>query len=473
MIQTKFSLIWSEMTLLTQSSWWSFSSHMESGGKCHTVLLRSDGHAVAFGGNGKKQCNIPTCRAGLTYKQVSTGHGHTVLLRSDGHAVAFGHNGKGQCNIPDLDAGFSYTQVSAGGLHTVLLRSDGHAAACGANDNGRSNIPLCGARLVYTQVSAGGLHTVLLRSDGLAVARGMNHKRQLDIPPLPKREGEGLSYSQVSAGRCHTVLLRSDGTVVACGMNDHGQCNIPDLDDGFSYTQVSAGGMHTVLLRSDGHAVAFGHNGKGQCNIPDLDAGFSYTQVSAGGLHTLLLRSDGHAVACGMNDDKQCRVPALHHPANSYVADLLSFPLLQMCFSCEDHAMSVLCRKLSGDEMLRLNAHWSDLAWDLYKRIASELRVNLQNLNVVLPDQQLLAKVCQARPEATIADLAGEKNTETIPSGGQHAKRRRHHPWREISSVGRQKRQQTTHTMFVLLVKSKQGNFGTWFWHGDFLQLLR
>ena len=30
------------------------------------------------------------------------GGNHTVLVRSDGAALAFGHNGAGQCEIPEL-----------------------------------------------------------------------------------------------------------------------------------------------------------------------------------------------------------------------------------------------------------------------------------------------------------------------------------------------------------------------------------
>ena len=52
-------------------------------------------------------------------------YSHTVLLRTDGQAVACGYNSYGQGNIPPLDEGLLYSQVSAGNSHTVLLRSDG------------------------------------------------------------------------------------------------------------------------------------------------------------------------------------------------------------------------------------------------------------------------------------------------------------------------------------------------------------
>ena len=130
---------------------------MVSAGEYHTVLLRSDGSAVACGSNVDGQTRIPALpRAGVTYTQVSAGGGHTVLLRSDGTAVACGRNGAGQCDIPTLDAQTSYTQVSAGGCHTVLLRSDGQVVICGIH-GGQSELSLFATamNLSSTQVSAG------------------------------------------------------------------------------------------------------------------------------------------------------------------------------------------------------------------------------------------------------------------------------------------------------------------------------
>ncbi|CAK0881391.1 unnamed protein product [Prorocentrum cordatum] len=139
---------------------------MVAAGSSHTVLLRSDGTAVAFGANRYDQCHVPALDGGLSYTQVAAGYSHTVLLRSDGTAVAFGGNPQGQCNVPALDGGLSYTQVAAGYIHTVLLRSDGTAVAFGANGYDRCNVPALDGGLSYTQAAAGYSHTVLLRSDG-------------------------------------------------------------------------------------------------------------------------------------------------------------------------------------------------------------------------------------------------------------------------------------------------------------------
>ena len=79
---------------------------------------------------------------------LAAGGGHTVLLRSDGNAIAFGKNGAEECQILLLDEGRYYKQVSSYGNHTVLLRSE---LAPGLN---------------YTQVATGYAFTLLLRSDG-------------------------------------------------------------------------------------------------------------------------------------------------------------------------------------------------------------------------------------------------------------------------------------------------------------------
>ena len=72
-------------------------------GAQHTILVRSDGIAVACGNNHGRHCRFPALVRGLTYAQVAAGYGHAVLLRSDGIAVARGSNiADGQCDRPAL-----------------------------------------------------------------------------------------------------------------------------------------------------------------------------------------------------------------------------------------------------------------------------------------------------------------------------------------------------------------------------------
>ena len=140
---------------------------------------------------------------------VSAGYCHTVLLQSDGCAVACKNNSHGECNIPPLDEGVTYTQVSAGGHPTMLLRSDGRAVACGVLGYGvvrrlqRLRVPVMQPLI---QVSAGSYHTVLLLNGGGAYCQVGSNMGQCNIPPLD----DGVTYTQVSAGPGHTVLLRSE-----------------------------------------------------------------------------------------------------------------------------------------------------------------------------------------------------------------------------------------------------------------------
>ena len=381
----------------------------------HTVLLQSDGTVVAYGHKRGGHCDFPPLKEGMSYTQISTSSFHTVLLRSDGSAVACGNNGFGECNIPQLDKGIQYVQVAAGDTHTVLLRNDGSAVAFGRNFEGQCNIPPLDPGVSYTQISAGGHRTGLLRSDGVAVASGERSLYFLKIPLL----AEGLSYTQVSASMFYVVLLRSDGAAVACStfetsdhadfINDYGQCNIPALPEGVVYTQVSAGRSHAVFLRSDGRAVACGRNDQGQCNIPALDEGLSYLQVSADGAGTVLLRSDGCAAVCGQTVRKNCGIPP-PDPGLCYMCDttlaVAGDLVLQLDFFCEHDAIELSCLDLAGDEVLRLNVLGSDFAWDIHKLIARQLKVNLQNLRLILPDGQLLASTCRENFSVTMADVS-------------------------------------------------------------------
>eukprot|EP00434_Breviolum_minutum_P027835 symbB.v1.2.024621.t1/scaffold2344.1/size81749/8 len=279
----------------------------------HTLLLCSDGDAVACGKNDMGQCEIPELpddenMPARRYIGASAGINHTLLLRDDGHVVAFGGRSEGQCEVPVLPEGLRYIQAAAGYCFSIIIRDDGEALAFGENTAGQCNIPSLPPGQGYVAASASRTHAVLLREDGHAVSWGYGLAGECKVPELPN----GTRYVDIAAGGNHTVLVRSDGVALAFGHNGAGQCEIPDLPEGLRYVACAAAWTHTVLLRDDGEVLAVGGNGRGQCNVPPLAEGTSYVSVAAGGAHTLLLRSDGLPVLFGDNRCGQCSPPDLH-----------------------------------------------------------------------------------------------------------------------------------------------------------------
>ena len=95
-----------------------FYTHVFAG-ENSTALIDSKGRPVlCFDWNHSAHLMEPF-EEGVTCIQIALGHEHTVLLTSDGRAVAFGRDTEGQCFIPE--PGATYTQVSAGGSHTVCF----------------------------------------------------------------------------------------------------------------------------------------------------------------------------------------------------------------------------------------------------------------------------------------------------------------------------------------------------------------
>ena len=250
-------------------------------GDAHTVLLRSDGAAMAFGSNDDGQCDVPDLAPGMQYVHAATRGNQTILLRSDGAAMAFGRNGHGQCDVPELPPGMKYVHAAPGMVHSVLLRSDGAALAFGCDDNGQCDVEPLPCDVQYVHAQAGSTYSVVLRSDGAAMLFGENAYGLFDIkvfgatmtlgdnddwirvPHLPS----GMLYVYAAAGSGHCVLLRSDGDAIGFGDNSEGACRIPHLPPGMQYVYAAAGSLHSILLRSDGAAIAFGNNLHGQCDI--------------------------------------------------------------------------------------------------------------------------------------------------------------------------------------------------------------
>ena len=125
-------------------------------------------------------------------------------------------------------------------------------------------------------------------------------------------------------------------------------------------------------------------------------------------IHSSFCRWGSHsASACGDDRDGQCEIPRAE-TGRDYVCDKPGKDLvLQLALLCEDGRIILTCSKLSGHEVFRFNADGTDLAWTAQKRIAGEMGVRLQNLQLILPAGRLLREFCHGNPKATIADVHG------------------------------------------------------------------
>jgi alpha-tubulin suppressor-like RCC1 family protein len=299
-------------------------------GGSHTVALRTDGTAVAWGTNYSGQTNVPAGLAGVT--AIAAGGSYTVALREDGKVVAWGDNYYGQTAVPAglgdviaVAAGQNHTMalksngkvitwgngfftelptgldsviaIAAGGNHSVALKNDGTVIDWGAGGINRS-VPAGLSDVIA--IAAGYDHTFALKSDGSVVAWGDNTVGQATVP------ADLSGVIAVAAGTAHCVALKGDGTVVAWGSNTNGQTTVPAGLSGV--IAITGGGSSTVALKNDGTVVAWGANGCGQSTVPteirDISA------IAAGGGHTLALKNDGTLTGWGDNSYGQLTIPA-------------------------------------------------------------------------------------------------------------------------------------------------------------------
>jgi len=296
-----------------------------SGGRWHTLAIKTDGTLWAWGMNNYGQLglgnsgegtnrNTPTqVGADLNWSSVSGGMDHTVAIKTDGTLWAWGHNAWGQLGLghttPEpiptptqvLPAGLPATGwsfVSAGWRHTIALRTDGTLWAWGLNAEGqlglghRTNTPTPTQVLpgtTWLSVYAGAGHTLAIRPDGTLWSWGGNHEGQLGLghwahTPIPTQVlPAGLpatGWASVSGGDFYTIAIRTDGTLWAWGMNTSGQLglghatHIPTpthvLPAGLpatGWSSVSAGWAYTLSIRTDGTLWAWGVNVDGRLGL--------------------------------------------------------------------------------------------------------------------------------------------------------------------------------------------------------------
>lgn len=228
-------------------------------------------------------------------KVVSTGFMHSVAVRSDGTAWAWGMNDRGQlgdgatsdrnvaAQVNGLDNAMA---ITAGESHTVALKSDGTVWTWGSNSAGQLGLGATDFDAHSTPVQVSGLagvaavaasaySTAVLKSDGTVWCWGDNSYGQLGDGSTMDRstpvQVSGLTgVTAIAAGRYHTLALKSDGTVWAWGQNNHGalgdgttvaQSTVPVQASGVTgIINVAAGAYHSLALKSDGTLWVWGDN---------------------------------------------------------------------------------------------------------------------------------------------------------------------------------------------------------------------
>ena len=278
----------------------------------------------------------------FTTPRIGAGDNHTVAVRADGVAFAWGQNNDGRVGdgsttnrlSPVTVAGLTGMQRAAGGTnHSLALKADNTVWAWGSNGSGRLGDGTTTNRSTAVQVSglttavgiaAGETHSLAVRSDGIAMAWGANNSGQIGDGTTTQRTSPVqvsslTNVSAVSGGNQFSLALKTDGTVWSWGANPEGR-----LGDGTTTTRTSpvqvtgvsnavaidAGAYHGLALTSNGSVYAWGEGTDCQHGLTTCTdrptavlmnvAGVS--AIAAGGFHSLLLKIDGSVWAVGWNN---------------------------------------------------------------------------------------------------------------------------------------------------------------------------
>jgi alpha-tubulin suppressor-like RCC1 family protein len=316
-----------------------------SAGGAHTVVVRRDGIALAWGNNDAGQLGDGSLASkprpslvsgGAVWLQIGAGGGFCVGIRRDGSAWVWGQQGvdrdggakRGE--VRQLQGVTGAVAVAAGGQHALILTGDGQLWGWGGNAFGQigdgtaqlRNEPVQVA-VGIASVAAGARHSLAVRRDGTLLVWGANDLGQLGTGDGQDRKTPaslGAGYAGAAAGRSHSLAIRKDGSLVAFGDNRAGQ-----LGDGSTarratpvrvggdadWTAVAAGDAFSLGLRGS-KLYAWGANDDGELGLgttanaatPQAVAG-DFVRIAAGSHHSVALRADGTVWAWGASDSGQ------------------------------------------------------------------------------------------------------------------------------------------------------------------------
>ncbi len=344
-------------------------------GGYHSIALETDGTVWTWGWNYYGQLGdgtttysaaTPVEVSGLTdVIAIAGGGNHTVAIKTDGTAWAWGSNEYGQLGVETTETCYSFScsstplqvsglsdivAIAAGDEYTVALKTDGTVWTWGRNRYGQLGVGTTTNSTTPVQVSgltdvdviaAGPNHTVVLKSDGTVWAWGYNRYGQLgvettetcefalinrDCSTTPVQVSGLTDVTAIAAGDSHTIVLKADGTIWAWGENTVGQLGNGTTTNSITPVQVSGLTDVTAItagiaLKNDGTVWAWGGNTFGQLGVETTETcidswGNTFpcsttpvqisvltdvTTIAGGGFHTLAFKSDDTVWAWGYN----------------------------------------------------------------------------------------------------------------------------------------------------------------------------
>src|SRR5258708_4035629 len=330
-----------------------------AGGGEHTLSVKSDGTARAWGNNWAGQLGdggveasstTPKAVVGLTnVAAMAAGANHSLALTSDGTVWAWGYNADGELgdgttlsrNTPQHVAGLHNVVAVAGGNgYSMAAEADGTLWAWGYNGDGElgngnysnSYVPVQVSGLTTVAAIAAGDSTAMaVTSDGGVYTWGSDTWGQLGNGVTgvnTNTPGRILSgATQVAAGTEHGLVLLSSGQVESFGHDNYGQLGSgsyttsasPVAVQNLTATAISAGGFDSMAVASDGTPRAWGNNLEGEVgnpsagnypNTPVQPANIgTVAAVAAGGHQPIPPHTSGNAWTLGGDPQCQLRYP--------------------------------------------------------------------------------------------------------------------------------------------------------------------